>query len=42
MKPVLNFLKSTVTGGLLFLIPVILVITIIGKAFDIAKKITAP
>lgn len=42
MKPVLHFLKSTITGGILFLVPVILIITIISKAFDIAEKITAP
>lgn len=42
MKPVLDFLKATITGGILFLVPVILVVAVIGKAFEISKAIIAP
>jgi uncharacterized membrane protein len=42
MKPALNFLKTTITGGILFLVPVILVVAVFGKAFEISNAIVAP
>jgi uncharacterized membrane protein len=42
MKLALNFLKTTITGGILFLVPVILVVAVIGKAFEISNTIVAP
>ena len=42
MKSTVQFLKTTVIGGLLFLVPVIIVIAIVGKAFEIMKKVAEP
>src|SRR5205085_5904096 len=36
------FLRTTLTGGILFLLPVILLIIILGKAYDILHKLAAP
>jgi uncharacterized membrane protein len=38
----LNFLKTTVLGGILFLIPIVIFITIIGKALQITNKLAIP
>jgi len=38
----LKFLKTTVVGGIFFLIPVIIFIAIIGKALELTKKLAAP
>jgi uncharacterized membrane protein len=42
MKGSFRFFKTTVLGGLLFLVPIIVLIVIIGKAFEIAKRFTTP
>lgn len=42
MKSFLQFLRATITGGILFLIPVILVIIILDKATDILSVLAAP
>jgi len=42
MKRFLDFLKTTLLGGVLFLVPVFLVVFVIGYALDIAKKIVGP
>lgn len=42
MKPVLNFVKSTLIGGIFFLIPIVLLIVILSKAYDLMLKIAKP
>jgi uncharacterized membrane protein len=38
----LKFLKTTVVGGILFLVPIIIFIAVIGKAIELTKKLAAP
>ena len=38
----LRFLKTTVLGGILFLVPIIIFIAIIGKALQITNKLAIP
>ena len=38
----LNFLKTTLLGGVLFLVPIVIFITIIGKALQITNKLAIP
>ena len=38
----LRFLKTTVLGGILFLVPIIIFIAIIGKALQITNKLATP
>ena len=38
----LKFLKTTMVGGVLFLVPIIIFIAIIGKALELTKKLAAP
>lgn len=42
MKPILSFLRDTLTGGILFLLPIVLILMVIGKAFVILEKIASP
>jgi uncharacterized membrane protein len=42
MHALKNFLKTTIVGGLLFLVPVILLIAILGHAMRMLSKIAAP
>jgi uncharacterized membrane protein len=37
-----NFLKATVAGGLLFLLPLILVVVLFGHAMRLAGKVAHP
>jgi uncharacterized membrane protein len=37
-----SFLKATVVGGLMFLLPVVLVAMVLGKALQFAQKVAAP
>ena len=39
MKTLLSFIKTTVTGGLLFLIPVVIIVIVIGKAFRLLRPL---
>ena len=38
----LRFIKTTVVGGILFLVPIVAFVVIIGKALQITHKIAAP
>ena len=38
MKTIAQFVRTTVVGGLLFLAPIVVLIVILAKAFDYAKK----
>jgi uncharacterized membrane protein len=40
--PLLNFLKATLSGGILVMLPIVLVIIIAARAFDILRKLSAP
>ena len=42
MKSILQIIKSTLLGGILFLAPLILLIVILEKGFHIIQKITLP
>jgi uncharacterized membrane protein len=42
MKPILKFMRTMLAGGILFLLPIIVVAIIIGKALAIARKIVGP
>src|SRR5687768_15086683 len=35
MKAILQFIKTTITGGLLFLVPIMIIVVLVGKAFRI-------
>ena len=38
----MNFLKTTLVGGLVFLVPIIVVVAILGKAFGLMAALAAP
>jgi uncharacterized membrane protein len=38
MKPIAEFVRTTIVGGLFFLAPIVVLIVILAKAFDYAKK----
>ena len=38
MKTIAQFLRTTIVGGLFFLAPIVVLIVILAKAFDFAKK----
>ncbi|MGC1862105.1 MAG: hypothetical protein WA733_13530 [Methylocystis sp.] len=42
MKPIVEFLKSTILGGLLVLLPQLLSWSLLAKAFDIIVKMATP
>jgi len=42
MKSLIGFIRTTITGGILFLLPVILLIIVFTKAYHILHKITIP
>ena len=42
MKSVLGFLKTTLLGGVFFLMPIVTLAIILGKALQIADKIVKP
>ena len=42
MKSVLGFLRTTLTGGIIFLLPITLLIIILRKAFQLLERIAMP
>ncbi len=42
MKSIISFIKTTLIGGLFFVIPFVLLVLIIGKVMDILRKLVAP
>ncbi len=42
MKPILFFVRSTLTGGILFLLPAILIYILIDKGFSVLLKLSEP
>ena len=42
MNRFLKFVRATLVGGVLFLLPLIVVVIIVGKALAIARKFVTP
>jgi uncharacterized membrane protein len=42
MKRLLQFIKTTVIGGLLFFVPIIIVAAVLGKAYELMIKVAKP
>lgn len=42
MKPESNFIKTTLVGGILYLVPVVVVLLVVGKAIQMARQLIAP
>ena len=42
MKSILSFIRSTLTGGILFLLPVVLLVMLFDKAHGLLLKVSAP
>lgn len=42
MKSILSFIRTTLTGGVLFLLPVLLMVFLIKKAFELISPIAEP
>jgi len=38
----MNFIKTTIIGGLVFMVPVVILVFIVGKAFGIMRAVAAP
>lgn len=39
MKTLMHFIKTTITGGLLFLIPLVLIVIVVTKAFNLLRPL---
>ena len=37
-----EFIKSTVIGGVVFLVPIVILVVVLAKAFEIMKALAAP
>lgn len=42
MRGSVGFIQSTVVGGVLFLVPIVVLLGILGKAFEFVHKLTTP
>jgi uncharacterized membrane protein len=42
MKRILQFLRTTLVGGILFLVPIVVLVIVVGKALVLADKIVGP
>jgi uncharacterized membrane protein len=42
MKRLLNFARTTLVGGVLFLVPLVVLVAIVGKALELVHKLTDP
>jgi uncharacterized membrane protein len=42
MKRLLQFIKTTVIGGLIFFVPIIIVAAVLGKAYELMIKVAKP
>ena len=38
----MNFIKTTIIGGLVFMVPIVIIVAIVGKAFRIMLMVAAP
>jgi uncharacterized membrane protein len=39
MKGILSFIKTTITGGIIFLLPLLLIVILLGKAFSLLRPL---
>jgi uncharacterized membrane protein len=42
MRALVAFLRTTLTGGILFLLPLVVLVIVLGKAQEISRRIVAP
>jgi len=42
MKALSQFLRTTIVGGILFLLPIVVISVVLGKAFDYAQRVLRP
>ena len=42
MKRLLRFLRTTLVGGLLFLVPIVVLVIVLGKAFTLVHQVVDP
>lgn len=42
MKAIIEFVKTTLVGGFLFLVPVVLAVILVGKALQLSGQVLAP
>ncbi|MDH4036047.1 MAG: DUF502 domain-containing protein [Candidatus Krumholzibacteria bacterium] len=42
MKAIASFIRTTIVGGVLFLVPIVIMMILLGKAAQVAHKIVAP
>jgi uncharacterized membrane protein len=42
MKALMIFVRATLTGGILFLLPVVVLIVVLGKALQISRRVVVP
>jgi hypothetical protein len=42
MKPIFRFLRTTLLGGILFLVPIIALVIVLGKALMLPHKFVDP
>lgn len=42
MKKIAAFIKTTIVGGIVFLVPVVLIVMVLGKAFELTMKLAKP
>jgi len=40
MKTLVSIIKATALGGIVFLLPLVLLVVVVGKAFNIVKTVT--
>ena len=38
----MKFVKTTIVGGIVFMVPIIIIIVILGKAFALMLKVARP
>lgn len=38
----MRFIKATLVGGVAFLVPVVVLLMVLGKAFEIMSRLAAP
>jgi uncharacterized membrane protein len=42
MKLIVHFLRTTIVGGVLFLVPIVVLALILGKVLEVGRKVLAP
>ena len=42
MKSIVSFVRTTIIGGIVFLLPVVMLVIVVGKSFNIVKSMSQP